>query len=219
MKIEGHWWAFLVLALALCVALAGCGQRETPSAGAKLVVQGAFGDEGELAEAAFDWSERAAYDEAFAESRYATLAVWSEPCACGGERICYVQSYTDASKGAAAVRDCADSTLETKDNLVTEEYAASAYCPACGDKTLDFSTEDVWMKRGGMTEPHYHLADAAVPADNLRWCKIYVDYYDRRQAQVYTLQDGEKQLAESMTLDAADDPLTLLCEPVWTAIH
>lgn len=154
-----------------------------------------------------DWPERENFDAAFAASRNATLAVWTETCSCGAKRLNCQQSYTDAALGAAAVRECPLDEMVAKDNLVTEQYAVSLYCPDCGEQELSLNSKEIWMYRQQMGQPHYHTESRQ---QALYWCKVFVDYADQKWAYVYDWQKEEEQLVERIQLQNDAQPLETL---------
>ena len=125
--------AILLLTLIAGLLAAGCGQKEMEPPKHELAGK-------ELAELSA-WPERETYDEAFHDSRNATLALWTQTCSCGAEGISCRQSYTEASLGASAVRECPLGQMPAKDNQMTEEYVESFYCPSCGKRGIGVCDE------------------------------------------------------------------------------
>ena len=168
----------LLLVMTAAVLSAGCGQKaaETPknaSAGTEAAEQLA-------------WPEREAYDKAFDKSLLATMTLSAQTCSCGAEGISCVQSYTDTSAGAQAVRDCPSGQSAAQDNLFKEEYADSFYCSACGKQEVTLTTEEIWVGCSQMKMPHYHLAEAEAAS----WCSIYTDTQGDKWAYFYEGPQG-----------------------------
>ena len=155
----------------------------------------------------YSWPERETYDKVFNTSYNATLAVWSEECPCGSVRLGCKQSYTDHTAGASAARECPLGETAGKDNLVTEEYAVSLYCPSCGEKSLSLSTDSIWLYRAQMEVPHYHLDHQGTET---YWYKLFVDYYGQKWAYGYKSQDGEMQLKDKIKLEKESEPMKKL---------
>lgn len=172
----------LLLVMIAAMLSAGCGQKaaEPPK------------NESAKAEAAeqLAWPEREAYDEAFDKSLLATMTLRAQTCSCGAEGIGCVQSYTDTSAGAQAVRDCPSGKNAAQDNLVKEEYANSFYCSACGKQEVTLTTEDIWVGRSQMLMPHYHLAEA----EAVSWCLIYTDTQGEKWAYFYEGPQGTEPI-------------------------
>lgn len=164
-------WRVGLLVLVVLMFSAGCGQKAAEPPKDELA--------GKAAVEQLAWPEREAYDKAFDASRNATMMLGAQDCSCGAEGISCLQSYTDASVGASAVRDCPSGA--GKDNLVTEEYADSFYCPACCKQEVTLTTEEIWLGRSQMNMPHYHLGET----DKASWCCIYTDTQGDKWAYIY----------------------------------
>lgn len=192
--------AILLLTLIVGLLAAGCGQKEMEPPKHELAGK-------ELAELSA-WPERETYDEAFHDSRNATLALWTQTCSCGAEGISCRQSYTEASLGASAVRECPLGQMPAKDNQMTEEYAESFYCPSCGKQELAFATKDIWLYRTPLGVPHYHLAETDSPAQY--WCKIFADDEGQSWVYIYEGTNGVGEPLEKCQLEREDNTMETL---------
>lgn len=200
---------WLIGIMVICLLSNGCGQ-----AAERIGVVGTdqLAVEANSIAGVCNWPEREAFDAAFAVSRNATLAVWTEACPCGAERLVCQQSYTDAALGAADVRECPLGEMVNKDNLVTEQYALSLYCPDCGQQELTLDSKEIWMYRQWGGQPHYHTEDSQPVS---YWCKVFVDYADQKWAYVYNRQKNEEQLVERIQLKNDVQFLETLSQKLW----